>query len=328
MFKALVLQNSDDRISAHLSELAQDSLPAGELLIEVEYSSLNYKDGMIIKGIGKLVREYPHVPGVDLAGKVLHSDDPAFGVGDSVVVTGYRVGETRWGGYAQLARVPSAFALHLPPTIDTRLAMAMGTPGVTSMMAVIALENHGLKPSDAEVLVTGAVGGVGSTAISILHHLGYRVAASTARMEESEYLYALGASTIVERHQLSEPSARPLESERWAGCIDAVGGTTLARVLSQLKRGSSVASVGLAAGGWFNASVMPFLLRGVNLLGIDSVMASMELRERVWQRLETELPRDNLEAMVVTATLDDLVDLSSEILEGRVKGRVVIKVKE
>lgn len=326
MFKALVVSESDGSVTSEIKQLEESDLPEGDLTIRVEKSTLNYKDGMVVKGIGKLVKTYPHVPGVDMAGEVVESKNPAFREGDGVLVTGFRVGETYWGGYSQLARVNSNFALKLPNGLGSHDAMAIGTAGLSAMLALMALEEHGLRPSDDEVLVTGAAGGVGSIAVAILHGLGYKVAASTGRPEEAEYLRGLGATSIIERSELSSPSQRPLESERWSGCIDAVGGFTLARVISQLKRNASVAAVGLAGGGRFDASVMPFLLRGVNLLGIDSVMAPLNRREVAWSRLRDEVPKQLLGEMTREVELEEVPKLAEEILAGKVRGRIVVKL--
>jgi acrylyl-CoA reductase (NADPH) len=272
------------------------------------------------------VRNYPHVPGIDFAGTVEASDDPRYAPGDRVVLTGWRVGEVHWGGYAQKARVKADWLVPLPEGLTTRQAMAVGTAGFTSMLAVMALEDHGLAPETGEVLVTGAAGGVGSVATAILAHLGYAVAAVTGRPETGDYLRGLGAARIVAREELAETVKRPLETETWAGCVDAVGGAMLARVLGQMKYGGSVAAVGLAGGANLPATVIPFLLRGVNLLGIDSVMQPYDNRVRAWRRIATDLPMDKLEAMVHPATLADLPDLGAAILKGQVKGRVVVDV--
>lgn len=275
---------------------------------------------------GGMVRAYPHVPGIDFAGTVEASDDPRYKPGDKVVLTGWRVGESYWGGYAQRARVKADWLVPLPQTLTTRAAMAVGTAGLTAMLAVMALEAHGLQPGQGPVLVTGAAGGVGSVAVSLLAHLGYQVAAVTGRPETEPYLRDLGASQIVARDQINEVVKRPLESETWAGCIDAVGGAMLARVLGQLKYGASVAAVGLAGGSNLPASVIPFLLRGVNLLGIDSVLQPYANRQAAWARIARDLPLAKLEAMVTMATLADLPRLGTEILAGQIQGRCVIDV--
>ncbi len=329
MFNALVMEKDEDSglASASLKQLSVEDLPHGEVTIAVEYSTVNYKDGLCMspKG-GGLVRNYPHVPGVDYSGTVEASTDDRYKPGDKVVSTGWRVGEAHWGGYAQKASALADWLVPLPDGLDTRQAMAVGTAGFTAMLSVMALEDHGLKPNSGPVLVTGAAGGVGSVATAILANLGYEVAAVTGRPEAGEYLKSLGATTIVPREDLNETVKRPLESETWAGCIDAVGGEMLARVLGQMKYGASVAAVGLAGGAGLPASIIPFLLRGVNLLGIDSVMQPYDNRVRAWQRVATDLPMDKLEAMIQPATLGDLPQLGTEILKGQVKGRVVVDV--
>ncbi len=326
--RALMMEQNDDGLAtAQIKEISEADLPEGDVLVRVEYSTLNYKDGLCLspKG-GGLVRNYPHVPGIDFAGTVEASDSPDFKPGDKVVLTGWRVGEVRWGGYAEKARVKSDWLVPLPDGLSTRQAMAVGTAGFTAMLAVMALEDHGLTPDKGPVLVTGASGGVGSVATAILAHLGYEVAAVTGRPEGADYLKSLGATQIVARDDISETVKRPLESEIWAGCIDAVGGSMLARVLGQMKYGGSVAAIGLAGGADLPASVIPFLLRGVNLLGIDSVMQPKENRLRGWSRIATDLPMEKLEEMVKPATLEDLPALGAAILKGGVKGRVVVEL--
>jgi len=328
MFKALVMeQNADGLASATIKDLTESDLPEGEVTLAVEYSTVNYKDGLCLsaKG-GGLVRNYPHVPGIDFAGTVESSNDDRYKPGDKVVLTGWRVGEAYWGGYAQKARVKADWLVPLPEGLDTRQAMAVGTAGFTAMLAVMALEDHGLKAGQGPVLVTGAAGGVGSVATAILSNLGYEVAAVTGRPETADYLTGLGATQIVAREDLNETVKRPLETETWAGCVDAVGGPMLARVLGQMKYGASVAAVGLAGGAALPATVIPFLLRGVNLLGIDSVMQPYENRVRAWHRVATDLPMDKLEAMMQPAGLTDLPSLGADILAGRVKGRVIVDV--
>ncbi|WP_417248740.1 acryloyl-CoA reductase [Celeribacter sp.] len=326
--RALVMeQNADGLAEAQIKDISPDDLPQGDVTVAVEYSTLNYKDGLCLspKG-GGLVRNYPHVPGIDFAGTVETSDDPRYKAGDKVVLTGWRVGEVHWGGYAEKARVKADWLVPLPDGLSTRDAMAVGTAGFTAMLAVMALEDHGLTPDKGPVLVTGAAGGVGSVATAILGNLGYEVAAVTGRPEQADYLKSLGATTIVPRGDINETVKRPLESETWAGCVDAVGGEMLARVLGQMKYGGSVAAVGLAGGAGLPASVIPFLLRGVNLLGIDSVMKPFEARKRAWARLAHDLPMEKLSAMIHPATLSDLPELGAAILKGGVKGRVVVDV--
>jgi len=327
-FRALIVDEAEDgTISQSIKAIEEDRLPEapGEAVtVAVEYSTVNYKDGLCLTGGGGLVRDYPHVPGIDFAGEVVQSDLPDFAPGDKVVLTGWRVGEAWWGGYAERARVKGHWLVRLPEGLDPRRAMAVGTAGFTAMLAITALEDHGLADTEGPVLVTGAAGGVGSVATATLANLGYEVAAVTGRPETEAYLKDLGASRIVPREELAETTKRPLESETWAGCVDAVGGAMLARVLGQMKYGCSVAAVGLAGGAALPATVVPFLLRGVNLLGIDSVMRPQQDRVVAWQRIARDLPMDKLEAMVQTATLEEVPDLGRAILKGQVKGRVVV----
>jgi acrylyl-CoA reductase (NADPH) len=327
MFKALVVEKEGDAAPvASVQELDDSRLPPGDVVVAVEYSTLNYKDGLCLGPGGGLVRNWPHVPGIDFAGTVERSDDPRFRPGDAVVLTGWRVGEVHWGGFAQKARVRADWLVPLPPGLSTRQAMAVGTAGFTAMLALIALERHGLAPGQGPVLVTGAAGGVGSVAVALLAALGHEVAAVTGRPGAETYLRDLGASRIVPRADLAETVKRPLEAETWAGCIDAVGGTMLARVLGQMRYGASVAAVGLAGGTALPATVIPFLLRAVNLLGIDSVMQPHHRRVEAWARIARDLPMPKLEAMVRMATLADLPALGAAILKGEVKGRVVVDV--
>jgi len=328
MFNALVVEKDEEsgKTAASVKELGLDDLPAGDVTVAVDYSTVNYKDGLCIGPGGGLVRNYPHVPGIDFAGTVEASDDDRYKAGDKVVLTGWRVGEAHWGGYSQKARVKADWLVPLPDGLDTRAAMAVGTAGFTAMLAVMALEDHGLVPGNGPVLVTGAAGGVGSVATAILANLGYEVAGVTGRPETGEYLKGLGATQIVAREDLAETVKRPLEAESWAGCVDAVGGAMLARVLGQMKYGASVSAVGLAGGAGLPATVIPFLLRGVNLLGIDSVMQPYDNRVRAWNRIASDLPMDKLEAMIQPATLSDLPKLGADILKGQVKGRVVVDV--
>ncbi len=327
-FRALVVRKEEQgQTSAEVETLEDADLPEGDVTVAVEYSTLNYKDGLCVGPGGGLVRAYPHVPGIDFAGTVETSEDPRYRPGDRVVLTGWRVGETRWGGYAEKARVKADWLVPLPEGLTTRQAMAVGTAGLTAMLSVIALEDRGLKPGQGPVLVTGAAGGVGSVAVAILGRLGYEVAAVTGRPEAGDYLKSLGATSIVARDELTEVTRKPLETETWAGCIDAVGGAMLGRVLKQMKRDTSVAAVGLAGGAAIEgALVTPFILRGVSLLGIDSVVQPYEARVRAWGRIATDLPLDTLEAMIQPAGLADLPGLGKAILKGEVKGRVVVDV--
>ncbi len=335
MFKALLLEEAEGKVTASVRELAVSRLPsypadAGAVTVAISHSTLNYKDGMILNGIGRLVRDYPHVPGIDFAGMVEASDHPDYRPGAPVLLTGWRVGERTWGGYAQKARVRGDWLVPLPEGLSPRHAMAIGTAGFTAMLAVMALEDQGLDrakdPGSGEVLVTGAAGGVGSVAVALLAGLGYRVTASTGRAETHDYLRSLGAATILDRGALAEASQRPLEPERWIACVDAVGGTTLARVLAQCAYHASVAAVGLAGGSTLETTVLPFLLRGVKLLGIDSVLCPTPRRRAAWARLAADLATDKLEAMIVETGLSDLPRLGAEILKGQVRGRVVVDV--
>ncbi|GGF52793.1 alcohol dehydrogenase [Terasakiella brassicae] len=326
MFKSLLLSQSNDKVSAQITEMDESKLPEGDVLVKVDYSTLNYKDGLVLNGLGGLVRNYPHIGGIDFAGTVESSDHKDFKPGDKVVLTGWRVGEAHWGGYSQKARVNGDWLVPLPEGLTPRQAMAVGTAGFTAMLGVMALEDHGLTPDQGEVLVTGAAGGVGSVAAAILAKLGYSVAGSTGRADTHDYLRDMGVTTIIDRSELNEPSKRPLEKERWAGCIDAVGGTTLARALAQMQYGASVAAIGLAGGNKLDTTVIPFLLRGVNLLGIDSVMCPTAKRLRAWQRIATDLPMEKLENMTSEAKLQDLPQLGKDILAGNVRGRVVVDI--
>jgi acrylyl-CoA reductase (NADPH) len=324
-FRALVLHEEAGKVTSRLEDVDEVQLPPGEVTVAVEYSTLNYKDGMILNGIGRLVRGYPHIPGIDFAGTVEHSESQEFHPGDKVILTGWRVGETQWGGFAEKARVKAAYLVPLPKGLTTRQAMAIGTAGFTAMLAVIALEKHGLEKG-GEVLVTGAAGGVGSMAIALLSKLGHKVAASTGRAELKDYLEGLGAAEIIDRAAFSSPPTRPLDRERWDGAIDAVGGTTLATILTQLKYRASVAACGLAGGSDVPATVIPFLLRGVNLLGIDSVMCPKWPRFDAWQRLARDLPLDRLDSMTEEVPLSQVAGLASRILDGQIRGRTVIDV--
>ena len=297
------------------------------MIVDVEYSTLNYKDGLILKGLGRLVRKYPHVPGVDFAGRVSVSTSPDYKPGEAVLLTGWRVGEVQWGGFAEKARVKASQLVRLPQGLTTKRAMAAGTAGFAAMLAVMALEEHGLKPGAGDVLVTGAAGGVGSIATAVLAKLGHTVTASTGRAETHDYLKGLGAQGIIDRASLAQAPTRPLDSERWAGAVDAVGSTTLATVLTQLKYNASVAACGLAGGNDLPTTVIPFLLRGVNLLGIDSVMCPKPRREAAWARIVRDLPMDKLDAMTTVVPLAELPDVAEKILKGATRGRVVVDVR-
>ena len=326
-FNALVVDKAaDGSTHAAIKQLTVDDLPPGDVLVAVDYSTLNYKDGLCMGSGGGMVRAYPHVPGIDFAGRVQASTDARYNPGDAVALTGWRVGEAHWGGYAQMARVRADWLVPLPAGLTARAAMGVGTAGLTAMLAVMALEHHGLTPANGPVLVTGGAGGVGSIAIAILAHLGYRVTAVTGRPETEPYLRSLGASEIIPRDQINQAVKRPLEAETWAGCIDAVGGDMLARVLGQMQLRASVAAVGLAGGANFPGSVIPFLLRGVNLLGIDSVLQPYANRVAAWARIATDLPPDLLNQMITDAPLADVPRLGRDILAGRVRGRIVVDV--
>jgi acrylyl-CoA reductase (NADPH) len=325
-FRALVLHEEGGKVVPRIEAVDEAALPSGEVTVAVEYSTLNYKDGMILQGIGRLVRTYPHVPGVDFAGTVERSESPEFAPGDAVILTGWRIGETQWGGYAEKARVKASHLVRRPEGLTACQAMAIGTAGLTAMLAVMALERHALRPGSGDVLVTGAAGGVGSIAVSLLSRLGYRVVASTGRPELRDYLSELGAADLIDRSTLAAGPGRPLDSERWAGAVDAVGGATLATILTQLNYRASVAACGLAGGSDLPATVIPFLLRGVNLLGIDSVMCPRDERTEAWQQLARDLPLDRLERITQTVPLSALPELAPKILKGEVRGRTVVDV--
>ena len=325
-FRALVLHEEGGKVVPRIEAVDEVLLPPGQVTVAVECSTLNYKDGMILQGLGRLVRSYPHIPGIDFAGTVERSESPEFKPGDPVILTGWRVGEAQWGGYAEKARVRAGFLVRRPERLSARQAMAIGTAGFTAMLAVIALERHGLRADSGDVLVTGAGGGVGGVAVSLLSRLGYRVVASTGRPELRGYLTELGTAELIDRASLEAKPSRPLDSERWAAAVDAVGGTTLATILTQLKYRASVAACGLAGGNDLPTTVIPFLLRGVNLLGIDSVMCPREERIEAWQRLVRDLPLDRLERMTETVPLSGLPELAPRILKGEVRGRIVVDV--
>ena len=323
-FSAFVLRKTDDGITGSVEKVGEDALPTGNVEVDVQYSSFNFKDGMVVKGQGRLVSDYPHIPGIDFAGTVTSSEDQRFAPGDEVILTGWRVGEKHWGGFAQKARVNADWLVKLPSGLSLRQSMIIGTAGLTAMLCIIALEKAGLEPGGRPVLVTGAAGGVGSVAVALLAAAGYEVHASTGRSELGDYLKKLGASEIVERAELAQDTGRPLGSERWAAAVDTVGSQTLATVLTQIAYGGSVAACGLAGGADLPASVMPFLLRGVSLLGIDSVMCPLPLREAAWDRVGQVLPPDLMEEITATVGLSDVPKLADDILTGKVRGRTVI----
>lgn len=328
-FRALVLtQGADRKVSGAIETLAEDKLPAGDVVVAIDYSTLNYKDGLVLTTGGGLVKTWPHVGGIDFAGTVETSENGAFKAGDKVVLNGYRVGELHWGGYATKARVNGDWLVKLPGSLSTRRAMAIGTAGYTSMLCVMALEKHGIDPAKGEILVTGAAGGVGSVAVAILAKLGYAVVAATGRPQEGEYLKSLGATTIMDRKELTEAPDRPLLSERFAGVVDTVSGVMFARALAQVKYGGAAAVCGLAAGPSFPGSILPFILRSVSVYGIDSVMLPKAPREEAWRRLGSDLPLDRLDSTVSEAGLGDLMALAPKILKGEVRGRVVVDVNK
>lgn len=328
-YRALMLtEDADGKVSGAVTTITDADLPQdGDVVVDVEYSNLNYKDGLIMNGLGKLVRDYPHIPGVDMAGTVVSSSDDRYKAGDQVLVTGWRFGEIWWGGYAERARVKADWIVPLPKGVTPREAMILGTAGVTAVQAIMRLEDHGLTPEAGEVLVTGAAGGVGSLAVAMLANRGYQVAAVTGRPETAEYLTGLGASKIVPREDLSEPTNRPMESAIWAGCIDNVGGSTLSRAIGQMAYGASVAAIGNAGGIKLETTVLPFLLRAVNLLGIDSVMVPYDQRVEYWDNAVKWMPMEKIEHIVSEASLEDMMDHAKSILKGQVKGRVLVNPK-
>jgi len=328
MFKALLLTREGGEFAARLTDLDESQLPEGEVDIAVDYSTVNYKDALAVTNRGAIVRQWPMVPGIDLAGRVTASRDPAWQPGDAVVVTGWGLGETRWGGLAQRARLPANLLLRLPAAFDTRQAMAIGTAGFTAALCVTALQRHGLQPGQGEVLVTGAAGGVGSIAVALLGSLGYRVVASTGRPQEAEYLTALGAAEVIDRQALAQPGGKPLQSERWAGVVDTVGSHTLANACAQVRWFGAVAACGLAQGADFPGTVMPFILRGVTLYGVNSVMTPQDQRQAAWELLARHLDADRLARMTVAIGLRDVIDWSPKVLAGQVRGRTVVDVRQ
>ncbi len=321
-----ILITKDDEYRAELTEVDEADLPEGDVTVAIEYSTMNYKDSLAITGSSPVVRTFPMVPGVDFAGTVESSDDPEFAVGDRVVLNGWGVGENHWGAYAEKARVDAGWLVPLPDAFTTRQAMIIGTAGYTAMLCVMALEDNGVTPEQGEILVTGAAGGVGSVAISLLAKLGYTVIASTGRLSESDYLTSLGASGTIDRNELSEPG-RPLGKERWAGAIDAVGSHTLVNICATTKYGGTVAACGLAQGPDLPGTVLPFILRGVTLAGVDSVNCPKPRRLEAWQRLVTDLDTGHLELMAVEIGLAEVIPTATEQLAGRTRGRVLVDVR-
>ena len=322
----IVRKGTDGKPVGSLEDISRADLPPGEVTVEVAYSTVNYKDGLAVTGAPGVIRNFPLVPGIDFSGIVVESLSPDYAVGDQVLATGWGLGEKHWGGLAQLARVPASFLVKLPTGLNLRRAMAIGTAGFTAMQSVIALERHGLAPSAKEVVVTGAVGGVGSIAIALLAKLGHIVVASTGRAGEQNYLYALGASSVIDRALLSTPSGRPMDAERWTAAVDTVGGETLAGLIRTMASNASIAACGVAGGPNLSTTVFPFILRGVNLLGINSVMVPYAERVEIWRRLAADLPMDKLDGMTSEAGLDDVVEVGKSILKGQVRGRTVIKL--
>ena len=327
-FKALMVHRDDENVISHeITDLQYDDLPAGgDVLVSVKYSTVNYKDGQCLTGLGRLVRDYPHIPGIDFAGEVVSSSDDRYKPGDLVVLTGWRVGEIWWGGYAQFAKIKADWLVPLAGGLDCQQAMAIGTAGFTAMLSVLALEDAGVKPENGPILVTGAAGGVGSVATALLAACGFSVTAVTGRPETETYLRGLGASDILDRADMMEGAGKPLESGKWAGCIDSVGSLILARALAQMQYSGVVATVGLAGGADLPTTVIPFILRGVSLLGIDSVMAPYERRMRAWQRLANDLPKPQLATAMTLIGLADVPKAGTDILTGKVKGRLVVDV--
>jgi len=326
--RALMLTNNDGAVQATVTTVDRTALPPLGLHLAVAYSTLNYKDGLVLGGLGKLVRTYPHVPGVDLVGRVIEDASGRFPRGTWVIVTGYRMGELTWGGFADEARVDPEWAVPLPEGLSPREAMAIGTAGLTAMLALLRLEQVGLPTArDLPLLVTGASGGVGSVAVALAHARGLRVAASTGRAAERPYLERLGADEVLDRAELQQPSPRPLEHERFLGAVDSVGGTTLGRILAHTASGGAIASVGNAGGIEFSATVIPFLLRGVSILGIDSTYAPRPLRERAWRLLTAQLDRGLLAEMTEEITLEEVPARAKAILAGAVRGRTVVRLQ-
>ena len=324
-FKAIRIDKDNETQKVNLVELNENDLMEGDVLVDITHSTLNFKDGLALTGSSPVVRTFPMIPGIDFSGVVKNSDNDKFSEGDRVVLNGYGLSESHFGGYSERARVNSNHLLKLPENINNKQAMAIGTAGYTAMLCVLALEDHGITPADGTILVSGASGGVGSVAISLLSDLGFNVEASTGKLEETDYLTNLGAGSVIDRSELSEPS-RPLGKERWSGAIDSVGSQTLANILSQISYGGAVSACGLAQGMDLPSTVMPFILRGVSLLGIDSVMAPMNLRERAWLRLSSDINIKKLEEMIIDTTLDQLETLAAKILKGEVRGRVVVNI--
>ena len=331
MFKAIIVNKAeDDTIYANLSDVKDSQLPEeGDVTIEVHYSDVNFKDGLCLSGKGRLVREYPHIPGIDFSGIVLESKDPRFKPGDKVINTGWRVGEVWFGGYSQKAKVKADWLVPLPESMSLKNSMAIGTAGLSAMLGIIELEDNGMKPDSGPVLVTGATGGVGSIAVAVLAFLGYEVACVTGNVNKNTpFLKDIGATKIIERKSLAEPSNKTLESAVWGGCIDTVGGIMLARILAQMKHETAVAAIGNAGDSSLPASVIPFLLRGIKLIGIDSASKETPKRIRAWERLSSDLPTDMLDLISTEITLSEVIQAGKDILAGNTFGRLVVNVKD
>jgi acrylyl-CoA reductase (NADPH) len=325
MINAILIERDPPPYRASLKKIDESQLPAGDVTVRVEYSTLNYKDALAISGKGPVVRQFPMVPGIDFAGTVEHSSNPSYKSGDKVLLNGWGVGESHWGGLSQLARIKADWLIPLPAALTARQAMAVGTAGYTAMLSVMALERHGIRPGDGEILVTGAAGGVGSIAVALLSQLGFRVAAMTGRTAESEFLKQLGAAEILDRAPFAG-AGKPLAKERWAGAIDVVGSHTLANVCASLRYGGLVAACGLAGGMDFPATVAPFILRGITLAGIDSVMRPRPDRVEAWRRLSKDLDVKKLELLAEEISLSEALDRAGPLIEGRVRGRIIVDV--
>lgn len=323
-FRAYIIQQEDGKQIGRFEDFLPSALPSGDVNVAVQFSSLNYKDGMAVTGTGKIVRKFPMVPGIDLVGTILDAPEGVAEVGQTVIVTGWGLGETHWGGYAQRARISAHWMVPLPSTMQPAHAMAIGTAGFTAMLAIMAIERNGTTPASGNVLVTGASGGVGSIAVAILAQLGYHVVASTGRLELGDYLHELGAAEIIGR--FSEAPNRPMGSQRWAAAIDNVGGDTLANIIAEAGHMANIASIGLTASPNLNTTVYPFILRGVNLLGIDSTMSPPTLRREAWRRLATQLPLDKIDVLASVEPLSNIEQLAAEIVAGQTRGRIVIDV--
>ncbi len=325
MFKALLLQKSDVGVHASIESVDEASLPDGDVLVAISHSTLNFKDGLAITGRGPVVRSWPMVAGIDGAGTVIESSHPDWQPGDAVIHNGWGVGETRWGCLAEKARLRGEWLVRRPAAFSARQTMAIGTAGYTAMLCVLAIERHGVVPGDGEVLVTGATGGVGSVAVALLSRLGYRVTGSTGKRAEADYLTSLGATAVIDRAELAAPG-KPLQKERWAAVVDGVGSQTLVNALAQTRYGGVVAACGLAQGGDLPGTVMPFILRGVTLAGIDSVMAPRARRQQAWDRLARDLDPQRLETIVEDVPLEGAIAKATELMDGRVRGRVVVTI--